>query len=200
MVGRAAPELRAVEVGPEAVVALRQCEDRLAGGVGGLVVAGVDPAGEGIDRQAHLGSAVGVLHRHRDRQRHHHGRRRASRHRAVVRPTAPELRPVQVGPEAVGAFRQSEARLAGGVGRAVEAGVGGPVEDVHREAGFRRAFGVLHRDRHRHGDYDGRVQAAGDGAVVGLPAPELGAARVGPEAVGPARQGAIRVSSGCLSH
>jgi len=121
MVGLPAPELGAVAVRAEAVVALRQGEDHLAGGIGGLVVAGVGRAIEDVDRQALLRDGVGVGHGHGDRERHDDRGCFAAGERAVIGLTAPELGAVEVGPEAVVAQRQRELHLAGDIGYPVVA-------------------------------------------------------------------------------
>ena len=66
VVGLPAPELGAVPVRSEAVVALRQGEDHPAGGVGQAVVAGEGRPVEHVDRQSLLRDGVGVRHRHGD--------------------------------------------------------------------------------------------------------------------------------------
>jgi hypothetical protein len=121
----------------------------------------------------------------------------ATRDRAVVYVIAPELDAIIICAEAIGACGQRERHLPIPITGAMETGIALAREDVHGKIRIRRPRLALHRDGHGNRHRDRRAQAARDRAVVGLAAPELGAAcprlgvQVGVEAVIALQQGEV---------
>ncbi len=152
----AAPELGAVLVSAETVIAQRQCERHLAGHIRRAVVIHVRRAAESIHRQANARRAIRISHRDDDRHGHDDGGLVAQRHCAVIRGPTPELGPVLVRAEAIHARRQSKGRSSFVIRRPVVAQVGRAAKDVHRQAHLRHAVGILHR--HPHWPRPGRLR------------------------------------------
>lgn len=97
------PELHAVIIRAEAVRgrrALRQSKCDLSIRVGRAVVASVDRAIEGINRQVRIRLNRLALYIYSHGQGHCHARAFAARQGAVVCLSTPELRAVQIGAEA----------------------------------------------------------------------------------------------------
>jgi hypothetical protein len=114
-------------------------------------------------------------------------RRLAARQITGAIGAAPELRPIQIRPEAIGALRQGEDHLSTCIRRSVVASVGGigacKGEGIHRQPGLDRPFSIFHR--HCQWDGHGNICACAtwQAAGIGRPAPELGPIKIRSEAV-----------------
>ncbi len=87
-------------------------------GIGRPAIAAIACTAEGIHMYPTLRRPACILHSNRNGFRHHYLIGAASRQDAVVRSTAPELRAIQIRPEAISALRQGERDLPAGIGRA----------------------------------------------------------------------------------
>jgi hypothetical protein len=135
---RAAPELGAIQIRPEAIVTLRQAEGDLPIGIRCCGVTGVGRAiactrkGEGIHGQSGLGCASRIFHRHRQRVSYRDIRRRAAWQSVGVIGAAPELGAIEIRPEAVGTLWQGKRNLPVGICRSIVASISRPVEGINR--------------------------------------------------------------------
>lgn len=173
MIGRAAPELGAVEIRTETIRPLRQSKCNLPICIGSGVIAGVSRAIESINLQPRSRQTVGIQNGDQQSVRHRNLRAGTTGKAAMIDRAAPKLRAVKVCAEAIVTQWQGEDCLSAGVRSLGVADIGCAVEGIYRNVFLFRAFSVLYCDCDWNGYCNLRVAAIGDVAMVDRPAPEL---------------------------